>query len=80
MSTSKTKTHTIEVHRKVWNDETGERIEVGPDADSVGLVDVVQYADDDSSSVRITGTPEMMRLVAKAILNAAYEIEQESET
>lgn len=55
----------IETLYRVW-DEDG-RIEVGEDADGLGLVEVRQI-DGDREVARVSGPPEKMRKVAEAIL------------
>jgi len=62
------KGYSTEIVHKVYNDDTGEYIEVGPDADGVDLVEVRQVDSKGNISNRIAGEPEQMRLVAEAIL------------
>ena len=39
-------TYTSETCYQLWNDDTGERIEVGPDSDCLGFTDIRCYAHD----------------------------------
>ena len=53
---------------QIWNDDHGERIEVGPDSDSLDLCEVRSVSDDGVIGARIVMQPEQAVLVAKAIL------------
>ena len=53
---------------QVWNDEHGDRVEVGPDRDGLGLVEIRSYTDDNQIGSRITLAPEQAVLIAEAIL------------
>ncbi len=57
--------HTIQV----WNDETGERVEISPDRDGLGLVLISFVGDDGKRRDSISMPPEQATLVARAILN-----------
>ena len=56
-----------EVVHKIFNDSTGEYIEVGPDADTGDLLEIRQV-EGGTTYARIVGQPEQLRLVALAIL------------
>ena len=56
-----------EIVHKIYDNTTGERIEVCPDADTGDMLDIRQI-EGDKIVARITGEPEQMRLVALAIL------------
>ena len=62
------KGYSTEVVHRVFNDDTGEYIEVGPDADGGDLLELRQINSDGKIAARIVGEPEQMRLVAEAIL------------
>lgn len=62
--------YTTEVVHKVYNDETGDYIEVGPDADHGDLLEIRQV-EQGKIVARITGEPEQIQLVAQAILKLA---------
>ena len=59
--------YTTEVISRVYDDDTGEHIEVGPDGDTGDLLELRQV-EKGKIVTRIVGYPEQMRLVAKAIL------------
>ena len=59
----------LETIRRVYDDSTGEHIEVGPDADTGDLLEIRQV-EGGKPVARIVGPPEQMRLVAEAILKA----------
>ena len=52
---------------KIYNDDTGERIEVGMDGDGLDLIEIRQYTDNNKIASRITMTPEQAKLVSEAI-------------
>jgi hypothetical protein len=57
-----------EIVHKVYNDDTGEFIEVGPDADGTDLIEIRCVDANGNIGNRLCGEPEQMRLVAEAIL------------
>lgn len=38
--------YSLETVFQIWNDKTGERIELSPDRDGLGLFELRQYSDD----------------------------------
>ena len=60
-------TYSTEIVHKVYNDKTGDLIEVGPDADTGDLLEIRQVEGREIRA-RIVGEPEQLRLVAEAIL------------
>jgi len=66
--------YTMELIRKIWNDKTGESLEVGPDSDSNGLVEVRSRDDQGKIMNRLSMTPEQALLVAEAIKACSLEI------
>jgi hypothetical protein len=62
--------YSIETIYRVYNDKSGEYIEVGPDADGIGLIEIRMYTDDGKISQRVMGTSIEMKLVAEAILKS----------
>jgi hypothetical protein len=52
----------------IYNDETGDKVYVGPDGDGLGLVEIRSSAYE-RVEARIAFTPEQAVLVAKAILD-----------
>ena len=59
--------YSIETVIQIWNDKTGERVEVGPDRDGLDLVQIRSYADNGTLERDITFTQEQAKLVAEAI-------------
>jgi len=70
--------HTTEIMREIWIDKSEERIEVGPDRDCLGGVEIRYRAKDGSIGPRIMFNTDLARLVAKAMLSCAEEIDQEN--
>jgi hypothetical protein len=62
---------TTEVFRRVYNDQTGDYIEVRPDRDGLDLVEI----HDPDGDRRINFPPEIARAVAKAMLMLADDLE-----
>jgi hypothetical protein len=72
----KTGGFTVETVVQVWNDKTGDRVDVCPDCDALGLVEVRQVHGDGRISSRVTMTPAQALLVAGAITKVASEVGQ----
>lgn len=53
---------------KVWNDGTGERIEIGPDSDGLELCQVRSYTDTGDIGPQFVMQPKQAVLVANAII------------
>ncbi len=59
--------YTLETQMQIWSNESGERIEVGPDRDGLGLLEI-RYVDEDGKiSNRITLDGEQVPLLIKAL-------------
>lgn len=54
----------------------GETIEIGPDADGLGMVEL-RYKDDDKTLARMCVTPNAIPMLIKALQN--FELEEDSE-
>jgi hypothetical protein len=57
-----------EVLFQIWDDEHGERVEVGEDRDSLGLVEIRSYDSANKCDHRLTMRKEQAVLVAQAML------------
>lgn len=69
--------YTIEIQYKVWDTENKQFIEIAPDADGFGCVEVSQKHGGVVDRIRITMPPEMALMVADAIKRLAeHMIEQ----
>lgn len=53
---------------QIWNDDVGERIEVGEDGDGIGMVELRFVSDDGKIGARFTIPDEMLEAVAGALL------------
>lgn len=60
--------YTMETMREVWNDQSGERVEIGPDRDALGLVELRTRDGDGNLKQRLTFAQEEARMVALAML------------
>lgn len=56
-----------EIVHRIYDDDTGEHIEVGPDADTGELLEIRQI-EQGKPCARVVGNPEQMRLLAYSIL------------
>ena len=65
----------LETTRVVWCDKHGECTEVGPDRDGVGLLELRQKSSDGKIIGSVTLQTEMARLVARAMLTCADELD-----
>jgi hypothetical protein len=59
--------HSLEVVFQIWDDKTGERVEVGPDRDGLDLTEIRQYTDDGQCTQRITLPKEAVYLLNDAL-------------
>lgn len=66
----------LEIKYEIWDDESGSRIEVGPDRDSLGLIEI-RLHEAGKTLDRISMTVEQAKLVAQAINKAAYDLGEE---
>ncbi len=70
--------YSTEVNRRIYNDDYGVFIEVGPDADGLGGLVEVRTIDAESKKhygeLRLTIDPEMAKQLAFALLKAADEV------
>ena len=69
---------TEEIVHQIWDDKTGERVEVGPDADSIGLIEIRQVDSTGKIVERITINPEIAEMVARAINGCKRELAEAS--
>lgn len=63
-------TYVTEVMRTVWDNEIGKNINVGPDHDGLGILEI----DGGEEYVRICLTPQHAVHLAKAILDCAADM------
>lgn len=49
---------TVEWVMQVWSDKTGCRVEIGPDSDSLGLIEMRSVDGNGKITARLTFTPE----------------------
>jgi hypothetical protein len=57
-----------EVLHQVWNNESGDRFEVGPDRDGLDLIEIRSYTDKGECDARMTMPSEVATKIAQAIL------------
>lgn len=62
---------------RVYDDDDGSYIEVGPDADSLGLVVIRAVGSDGKKVTEILIAPEMVRLISSALRECAAEQSEE---
>lgn len=74
MSLNVTK-YTVDVSYKIYNNEDGSYIEVCPDADGLGLVEVRYVDEKEVIHERLTFQPEQAYLVSTAINNCTSDLE-----
>lgn len=56
---------------QVWNDQTGERIEVGEDRDGLGMIEIRYVSDDGKTGADIRFQPEDADKIVDAIQRVA---------
>ncbi len=60
--------YSAETFIRIYDDKTGEHVQVGPDADGLDCVEISQREQSGKIEARITIQPEQALLLAKAIL------------
>lgn len=68
---------TAERFTRVWSDDAGDYIEVRPDADALGMVSLGYSNGTDKAQQRLCMVPAQARLIAKAVLELADELEKQ---
>lgn len=53
---------------RIWNDDHGDHIYVGPDSDGLELLELRDIDSDGKETHRFTMTPTQARLIARALL------------
>ena len=61
--------YSMETQYEIWDDQSGDHIEVGPDRDGLDLIEI-RYFCDDKCNHRITMDKEQATLVQKALQRA----------
>ncbi len=59
--------YSLEKMFEIWNDTTGECLQIGPDRDGLDLIEIRMKDDTGKTNDRITMTKEQARLLADAI-------------
>lgn len=62
---------TMETLYQIWNDKTGECVEVGEDRDSLGLVEIRTKLEGTSGHNEMTFSPDQALLIADALQKVA---------
>ena len=67
--------YTLETIQRIYNDGSGEYIEIGPDADGLDLITIADVDSDGKAGGRtVTIHPDMLPLVIKALEKIQSEI------
>ena len=66
--------YTVETVVRVWDDKSGERVEVSPDRDGLDLVELRYYTDDCKIGSSMTLPAEQAHLVALAMLRLSAKL------
>lgn len=59
--------YTLDVVHQIWNDNTGERLEIGPDRDGLDLIEIRSYDDMSKVTQMITLTRGQLEQLHAAI-------------
>jgi hypothetical protein len=59
--------HSIEMVFKIWNDDHGDRVEIGSDSDGLDLVEIRYVNENNKIDSRITLTKESLPFLKEAI-------------
>ena len=60
----------IESLKRIYNDDTGEYIEVRPDGDSLGLIEIASYDSNGEQEARLTMSKDQAILLGAILSNA----------
>jgi len=69
--------YSLETFQRIYNDQNGEYIQIGPDADALGLVQIRSYRRNGELEGHMTFTPEQATLLAQALANVTSELEKD---
>jgi hypothetical protein len=61
------KQYSLETVCQVWDDKAGERIDVQPDRDGLGLIEVVSFSKDGKEQGRLVMPKEQAELLMEAL-------------
>ena len=67
--------YSLETSYQIWNDSTGERIEVSPDRDALGLVEIRSITDDGKPVANVVLNKEQVRLLIQALSKMLDQLE-----
>lgn len=67
--------YSYEVKYEIWNDKTGECIEIGPDRDGLELIEI-RLRLDNKITTRMVFTSEEAILITKALTNCVADLEK----
>jgi hypothetical protein len=62
-----TERYSVETVFQIWNDRSGERIELGPDRDGLDLFEIRSVTDDGKTTNCVTLTREQLELLETVI-------------
>lgn len=62
-----------EITIEIWNDESGEKVTVGPDRDGLDLLEIRSYDDKGKIEGRLTFPKEQAELVGEALIKLAKD-------
>lgn len=71
--------YSMETMREIWDDKNDDCVEVGPDRDALGMVEIRFKTDNGAIGERIGFSPDRARLVAQAMLACADELDTADE-
>lgn len=59
--------YSMEKVYEIWNDETGERIDIGPDRDGLDLIEIRSVNGDGKIAARVSFAKEAASLICQAL-------------
>lgn len=65
----------LETVYQIWDDDSGERTEIGQDADSLGFIEIRQRDENGKILARLTFPKEMAQLISDSIIKVANDLE-----
>lgn len=67
--------YSLETSYQIWNDSTGDRIEVSPDRDALGLIEIKSLTDDSKVTASVVLNKEQARLLIQALNKMLDQLE-----
>jgi hypothetical protein len=69
-------TYSLETFQRIYDDQHGSYIQIGPDPDGLGMVAIRSYERDGKLEAYMVFTPEQVSLLTQALAKVTSELEK----